>query len=144
MSRQNNLKLLSCLALALLLTGCGKSDRLPVYSVTGSVTAKSKPAAGVQVSFYGTDDHLKTATAPFPQAVTESDGSFTLTSYEANDGAPAGNYVVTLVWPSNESEDPEIQDDSVDRLRGKFATPEKSPFAVKVEERSNALDPFDL
>lgn len=130
--------------LAICLFGCNKSDKLDVYPVEGTVTAKGKPAAGVQVSFFGTDPELMAPTAPFPKAVTGEDGTFTLTSYEPNDGAPAGNYIVTLVWPASDSDDPEIQDSSIDRLRGKYSDAETSSIKVTIEPSENQLNPFEL
>jgi hypothetical protein len=75
-------------------TGCSKAPPRPaVHPVSGKVTFDGRPAAGAQVVF-----HPKTATAaiPTPSAKADSQGNFSLTTYDAADGAPAGDYAVTV------------------------------------------------
>lgn len=131
------------LAIWLACSGCNSEDQFKAYPVSGQVTVKGKPAEGVQVSFFGTDEVLKSATAPFPKGVTDSDGNFKLTSYDSDDGAPAGNYVVTFVWPAVVADDPEVQD-QVDRFRGRYASADKSTYQVEILAGANQLEPFEL
>lgn len=82
------------------IAGCGGPSRLPVYPARGQLTIGGKPAAGVFVALHPTPDPGQDAMRPF--ATTREDGTFTLTTYEVEDGAPAGEYVVTLLYePSN-------------------------------------------
>jgi hypothetical protein len=77
-----------------------------------------------------------------PQAVVAADGSFRLTTYLAGDGAPAGEYFVTLYWPG-----PGPDDDvhvRPDRLGGRYADPRTTPLTATVPTRAVALDPFNL
>jgi hypothetical protein len=77
------------LALALLAAGCGES-RKPVFPVQGKVLdAEGKPASGAKLIFHPIDD--KDPNAVRPVGVADESGSFTLTSYNKGDGAPAGN-----------------------------------------------------
>ena len=92
-SKRNSLAVLLSVIVAV---GCGESGRMKVYPVSGRMLVKGKPAVGAQVSFYATDKTLIAEDAPFPRAIVEEDGTFRLTSYDPADGAPAGNYSVTV------------------------------------------------
>jgi hypothetical protein len=84
-------------ALVLQVSGCGQSDknRVAVHPVTGSVQFRGLPTAGAFVSL-----HAKNATdsVPTPRATVAKDGTFTVTTYDGNDGAPEGDYVLTVQW----------------------------------------------
>lgn len=66
-------------------------------------------------------------------------------SYKPNDGAPAGEYSVTVTWfdPPPAGVNPESYS-PVDKLAGRYATPEISPLKVNVTEDDNELEPFAL
>jgi len=70
------------------LASCEPSEkRLPTFPVTGSVAfADKKPAANATVVFHPTDPTITVR----PRGKMAADGSFQLTSYDGNDGAPAG------------------------------------------------------
>jgi hypothetical protein len=84
------------IALALVLSGCTKSDRKPVFPAGGTLTIAGKPAVGVFVVYIpvkAEDD-----TPPRATALTQADGSYKLTTYETGDGAPAGDFKITLLY----------------------------------------------
>lgn len=74
--------------------GCGKSGSGTV-PVAGKVVVNGKPAAGAVVTFHPDG---AAADAPRPTARTGDDGRFQLTTKAAGDGAPAGEYRVTVTW----------------------------------------------
>lgn len=84
------------LAVAGLVSGCGRSEpeRLGVHPVSGQVTYQGKPAAGAFVVFHAKADKDK---FPPPTAQVDEQGNFTLGTYAREDGAPAGDYAVTVV-----------------------------------------------
>jgi hypothetical protein len=69
--------------------------RKPTVPVRGKVLFEGKPAAGAQVVLQSL---AKVPRAPRADALTGADGSFVLSTYTAEDGAPAGEYAVTIVW----------------------------------------------
>lgn len=87
------------LALAI---GCGGASRVPVYPTRGSVTFKGKTPAGAYLVFHrvaDTDDAGAGEKLPAPpRAVVADDGTFAVSTYEKSDGAPAGEYVVSIEW----------------------------------------------
>ncbi len=73
-------------------------------------------------------------------------GEFVVSSYEPGDGAPAGEYLVSVTWPEAVADggDPESGGDPGDRLGGRYANPETSGLRVTIEEGSNQLEAFAL
>src|SRR6185503_9424815 len=96
--------------------GCGKSEAIPINTVTGQVIYDGKPAVGVQV-FFMPENGMNPAGVPSnPHAVTDSDGNFSLSTMTDGDGAPAGDYRVVLLWPREK--EAEEEEETPDRLFG--------------------------
>src|SRR5437879_271898 len=79
----------------LMIGGCSRNagDATPVV---GQLTVDGKPASAAVVTF-----HPVSATnpdAPRPTGRVDSEGRFQLTSSAAGDGAPPGDYKVTVTW----------------------------------------------
>jgi hypothetical protein len=70
-------------------------NRKSTQPVQGKVLLDGRPIAGAYVSF---SQQLKGPGPAHADAMTEGDGAFTLSTYTANDGAPAGDYAVTVTW----------------------------------------------
>lgn len=138
----------TALALALLvglcLAGCGGGDgveRLPVHPVKGAIVLDGKPLANAQVAFHPknpTDQRAKVASA-----TTDAEGKFQLTTYDANDGAVAGEFVVTVQQfqlveeGSGFAPGPNV-------LSPKIALPTSSDIVLKVAEGPNELQPIEV
>jgi hypothetical protein len=126
-----------CLALSF---GC--SNRKSVYPAHGTVVdAAGNPVAGALVVFHPAGGDSKDP--DLPRATTDEDGSYKLTTYANGDGAPAGDYTVTIeVRPRKKTP---FERESGDQLGGRFAKAEGSPFHFKIEAKSeNSLDPIQL
>jgi 3',5'-cyclic AMP phosphodiesterase CpdA len=109
-------------------------DRKSTYPVKGWVYYDGCPAPGAQVVFY----YINPATSLLTRAgdaLVDGDGSFTLSTYQANDGAPAGKYGVAVTWRENLF-DP---DGTVgaNRLPEKYATVATSGLRVEVRPGQN-------
>jgi hypothetical protein len=74
-----------------------------------------------------------------PQAVTDDEGRFVLATYAAEDGAPAGDYKVTIEWFSGRG-----KKSGPDKLGGRFAKPETSGLKAHIEKGKNEIPVFDL
>jgi hypothetical protein len=128
------------LAFLLVLAGCGPS-RKPVFPVKGQLLdAEGKPATGAKVIFHRSGEADKNAV--YPTGVVDEAGAFSLTTYDKGDGAPAGDYAVTVEWrPPRQSP---VVAPRGDRLQGKYADPVKSPFKATVGAAPTTLEPFRL
>ena len=82
------------------LTGCGQGS-VKLYPVRGTVLFNGQPATGAVVVFHSTHDEALDAARP--NGRVGASGQFELSTHQPGDGAPAGDYVVTLVWPEEKS-----------------------------------------
>jgi hypothetical protein len=132
-----NKLLLSALALAsLILVGCGSGEkRTPTFAVRGKLTDGSKPVANAQVVFHPEN---VSADTPKPRGTTDANGEFTLTTYDGHDGAPAGQYRVSVEQWKTVSADA----GPANQLPAKFADPAKSGLTATVNAGPTELQPF--
>lgn len=143
-SIHSRLALLLVATAGLSLPSCSERDltEQPVFPVTGSVLVRDQPAENALVVFHplgqNAGENLR------PSGRVEADGTFTLESYRTDDGAPAGEYAVTVVWPEEASGPMPDPDLAPDRLRGRYANPQESSLRVSVAAEENHLPPFDL
>src|SRR5262249_22670468 len=122
---------------------CSGSDAL--NPVEGKVLYNNEPIAGVLVTFHPKGADINTV---LPVGQTKEDGTFTLSTGK-QEGAPAGEYVVTAVCPqqgertgakglSMQRFKPE------DRFNGVYANEANSSIKVEIKKGKNQLEPFKL
>ncbi len=109
----------------------------PLYAVQGKVLVDGEPVENLHVAFHPLDD----AKNPFcPVGRTNSQGIFHLTTRHDADGAPAGEYRVTFVWPDGTIDECECPDPLLhDQLRGFYANANQSTRQVSVNSSSNSF-----
>lgn len=137
---------LAMVAAAMGAWGCGGGEsetRVPVYPVTGKVTFEGEPAAGAFVAF-----HPRTPARPGdvpsgPRATTGVDGAFSLTTAVEGDGAPAGDYAVTVQWLRPVQRGGEVVP-GPNVLPRALAEPASTPLSATIRESANALEPFAI
>lgn len=79
-------------------TGCDRRrEAVETYQVEGRVLVDGVPANGALVVLHPVDLPLSQMRLA-PAGYTRSDGVFCLTTYEFGDGAPVGEYIVTVEW----------------------------------------------
>jgi hypothetical protein len=130
-------------AAALLGTSCGGG----LNPVEGKVLVNGQPARGAVVTFHPKgEDSLTTRR---PSGVAREDGTFTLSTTKPGDGAAAGEYLVTVVWPDEPKGDKpalgtEPPPEPPDRLNGRYADRAKPAVTAVVKPGKNQLQPFEL
>lgn len=123
------------------LAGCGgePTSRVVVYPVEGTVLVGGRPADNVRVMFHplsGGD------TPVYPVGVSWAGGTFQLTTMKPGDGAPAGEYAVTVLWPdpSNPMDECGCPDPAAhDRLRGQYLDPAKTTLRATIQPGRNEV-----
>jgi hypothetical protein len=98
MQRRSSLCLgVAAAALLLAGSGCGSSGT-KVYKVSGKVTLDGKPVAGASVKFEPVDSGQGAGgvTGLGANGTTGTDGIYSLTTFNTNDGAMAGRYKVMI------------------------------------------------
>jgi hypothetical protein len=136
------LALLLALAVVLPASCSKKPERKPLFAVTGKLVDGDKPAARAVVFF-----RARGAAGPgvlLPVGKVAADGVFHASTYLANDGAPAGEYVLTAIWPKIPKDAPADWDEGPDQLAGRCSDPKTSPWHIRVEEKANDLGTLDL
>jgi hypothetical protein len=146
-SKLQNRRLAAIVFACIAASGCDSTPagRLPVYPARGTVTIDGQPADGAILTFFGQSDDLKGRRVPVPMATVNSDGTYEVRSYGANDGMPVGDFRVTLIWPEPipEGEDVEFYEPK-DRLAGKYSNPAKSEISVSIVKGTNEIPAIDL
>jgi len=133
------------LSAAVLGTSCADNGRRPVFPVRGQVLFEGKPTPGALVLFHPLND--PDPRAPRPVARVAADGGFAPTTYRTDDGAPAGEYAVTVTWVNevdNQSAPKEEQREPRNQVPDRYAKPETSGLRVQIKEGPNELSPFRL
>lgn len=119
------------------LVGCG-DERVPLYPVQGKVLdSQGRPAVGAAVYFHvGSGVN---AGAPTPVGQVDENGDFQMRTYVEGDGAPAGDYAVTIIWlpPRNTPLDPV----GGDQLNGSYADANNPKLRFTVEEKEDNTVP---
>jgi len=119
-------------------SSCAKHDNhVPVYPVRGQVFVGDKPARKAFVVFHPAGAEDPAALRPYGHA--GNDGSFQLTTFAPDDGAPAGEYQVSVVWLADVG-----GEDPPDQLKGRYRNPQTSKLKVTIREQQNELTPFKL
>lgn len=155
MNRPGKLAVSTLLTVGIALTGCSSSSRPPTYPVTGTVSLQGKPVAGAAVTFVPADTEGEAASA-----ITDSDGKYALTTWEAGDGARPGQYRVKVSKQEQQVVDASklVQNLSIEEeqkiyvektkpapppkrlIPSKFENDETSGLSHKVEEKPTTFD----
>jgi hypothetical protein len=131
------------LVLILLLgAGCSSGGNgKPVYSVQGQAFKGTQPMAGAVVAFHSLSAEDKTNIVR-PNGTVAEDGSFKLTTYKPNDGAPKGEYAVTILWMDKAAGSEfvgggESRVAAPDRLKNAYSNPATTKLRAKVTNSSS-------
>jgi len=123
---------LSCSVL--LGVSCGKKEP-PVFEVRGQVSYEGKPVPHAFVVLHPLEKSEVRAVRP--SASTDKDGWFVLSSYHAEDGAPAGDYAVTVEWRKTTTIDGDASALSPNLLPLKYSKPATSGLRIHVQPGNN-------
>jgi hypothetical protein len=122
------------------------SHQAGLYPVHGKVLYKNQPIEGVLVTFHPRGANLHTL---LPVGQTQEDGTFTLTTGQ-DEGAPAGEYVVTFTYPQQAEPKGKKKGMTMqrftpeDRFKGAYASEATSKIKVEIKPSNNELEPFSL
>jgi len=124
------------LLLAVILGGCSRqAPTIDVHPVTGQVTYNGKPAAGAHVTFH---PKVQQIAHPVPSAKADPQGNFSLTTYRAEDGAPIGEYSVTVELRPVITKDGEIEL-GPNVLPPQYSSPKTTKVVARVAEGVNSV-----
>lgn len=125
-----------------LLAACGgcssRPDAPALYPVRGTLTINDKPPIGATLILHPAEAEID-ARGTKPTASVKPDGSFYVSTYADSDGAPAGEYSVSILWTAKPD-----SSDSWDRLGDAFSDPSSSGIKITVEPGENIVPPIAL
>jgi len=120
--------------------GCGRGPK--VYPVEGQVLVGGKPAPRATVTFHP----VREAEGPVvrPTAQADEQGKFQLTTFQKGDGAPAGDYKVTVSLYLATRRSPQEDPTPVNYLPERYSQADASGLKATVSPGDNRIDPFRL
>jgi hypothetical protein len=137
--------------------GCGGEDRLEVAPVHGRIVYKGKGVPRATVIFFPEGETANVLGRMRPFAYSDDEGNFNIKTYVEGDGAPPGEYRISVIAPfvsrvkQARSKDgrggPEDAQSAVAlpmALSEKYANVETSGLKVTIQEGENKLEPFSL
>ncbi|MBI1900204.1 MAG: hypothetical protein HYS13_03685 [Planctomycetia bacterium] len=122
------------------LSSCGGSDRLPVFPVTGELFVDGQPAFEAFVYLHAVKEDSEHLMQPYGQV--DKDGKFAIATYVSGDGAPPGEYILTIEWLTFQPFG--NQWGGPDKLGDKYSDPTKSELRVTVKEEATQIPRISL
>jgi len=128
----------------LVIAGCGKSGAPweTVYKTSGQLLFKGQPIEGAQLTLYPNDSSAPAAIRP--TATTDNTGKFILSTYRKEDGAPAGDYRVAVIWHPLIAGKGGEPSRGPNKLPARYAAADTSALNVRVEKSATNLPPIEL
>lgn len=111
--------------------------KVPTHPTAGKVYLDGKPLVGVTVTFHDTNPD----TGKYRNVcdgLSFDGGRFQITTYNRFDGAPVGEFKVTVVKTGRGYYDGEVPTKVA--IPAAYATPETTPLTVKIKEGTNDLN----
>ncbi|MEM7558138.1 MAG: hypothetical protein AAF394_03370, partial [Planctomycetota bacterium] len=127
-----------CFALAMVLVGCEGSWEASTYPAMGSISINGQIPEGAVVELRSVGDAPDVRDSR-PWGLVDASGNYTLTTYKQNDGAPVGEYAVTVRWPPTISK-PSLED----KLNGAYSDPNESKWKVSIAAEDNLLAKIEI
>jgi hypothetical protein len=118
-------------------SGCSEK-RIEVFPVSGKVVYQGKPPVGATVVLHPVNSQIDQFA---PTGTVKGDGSFAITSYDTDDGAPQGEYFATIELYRY---DKTLGGVGPNVLPRKYANWKTSPVKVNVGGSENQLQPITI
>ena len=113
-------------------------DALSTTEVNGRVTVDGSPVKNLWVTLHP----IKGDGTLLPKGQTDVDGNFQITTYIAGDGAPEGDYKITIEWLTYIKRDSDWG--GPDKLKNLYNDPATTAFEVTVGDEPVELPTFEL
>ena len=141
-----------------LFAGCDTKTRLEVAPVSGRVESQGQGVPRATVIFHPTGNAAEGAKRLRPFGYADDAGNFKMKTYVTDDGAPPGEYQVTIIAASAPSansgpskDGPAVESTPTTAgpkippaVSAKYANVETSGITVEIKEQDNQLEPFQL
>ena len=124
------------------LAGCSNESLPKCHPVRGKVTLDGKPLAEAMIVFHPLEDDAPEISKPL--AYSGQDGDFELTTLQPRDGAPPGQYAITVELRELKADGDQMVRDGRNLLPAIYGDPKTSGFRFLVEGEPNEVPAIDL
>jgi len=121
------------------LAGCGNARAEP-HPVAGKVLFNGRPIAEALVTLHSLQNNV----TPMPIAYTREDGQFDVSWLGQGDGAPEGEYAVTITWRQLIQQGEEKVRSGRNQLPANYADPKKTPWRCTIKAGKNVLPVHEI
>ncbi len=115
-----------------------KDDFPKCYPVKGKVLYNGKPMVSAVLTFQTLPYEDGKWEQRKPKAIVKVDGSFELSTYKLNDGAPAGEYAMTIRWSAD------AEGLGPDLLKGRYRDAKSPARKFTFSEGENQLETIEI
>jgi hypothetical protein len=126
----------------LIMAGCSEESGPACFPVHGRVFYDNQPLAEAMVVFHPLDAESPQVLRPL--ACTDQEGRFELTTLMPRDGAPAGDYAITVELRELKADGDEMVRDGPNLLPDRYRDPKTSGLQFSVVEGVNEMAPLEL
>lgn len=133
---------LCLLASGLIALGCRSETRLPTFTVKGKVLYRQQPVGEAMLVLHPTVPFP--VTTPQPVAYANANGEFEFTTFQMADGAPSGDYTITVELREQRQIGEELVRDGRNLLPAHYSSPQSSPLRCKIVAGKNELPELEL
>jgi hypothetical protein len=130
---------LASLVAILVASGCNTETRVPVFPVSGKLTYQGQAPVGAQVVLHPVNTSGTNEVAP--TGIVLDDGSFKITAYDPEDGAPQGDYVATVQWFKITKD---VGGPGPNVIPKKYTNPKTSPIKITVSGGPTEVPPITI
>lgn len=127
------------LIVSLSFTGCGGDGRPTTLPVEIIATYKGQPATGALIVLHPVDAAREKFIGGKPFGKVKDDGTVAVTMYAQGDGAPEGEYAITVQWLEASKAKLSLTEEggsSKDKLGGRYADPRAPKVKITVAKGS--------
>lgn len=127
--------------------GCGgpANVQLPVFKTRGTVQYQGKALTGALIVFHPANASMKLPASP--RAIVGDNGDYVLSTYAKDDGAPAGDYAITVELRKTVQVGDGETSPGKNELPARYADPKTSGLRATIaalSDGANELPPFVL
>ena len=138
-----NSSICSAIAVLLFALGCSSEESGPAcFPVRGEVRLDGEPLGEAMILFHPVDKNSPTAVKPL--ANSDLDGRFEMTTFQRHDGAPPGEYAITVELRALRPDGDEMIRDGRNLLPGHYRDPARSGFKFMVKNEPNEVPVINL
>lgn len=135
--------LIAVIGILALVMGCGEASKPAhpaCHPVSGKLTYNGQAPQGAVIQLWPIPVDRNKWQERKPSAQVSEDGTFKVWTYESNDGAPEGEYAITVIWDSDGGGNPPGND----VFGARYSNPDQPVSKVTIKSGPNEIPAIAL